>query len=92
MQHCFSGNSLDLRDTLRSMAGPYMNLGWLYPGSTCSDQVGSTGAKNMPVLPGPTTPLRQVLNHQFEPRPNSSLTAGLLLYKISVIVVVLNKR
>jgi len=46
-------------------------------------EVVSTGANNVPVLPGPGTALRQVFNHQFRPRPNGfSTTVSYVLLKI----------
>ena len=44
-----------------------------------SGQLVSTGANNLPVLPGPATALHQVLNHHFKPGPNSSPASGFTL-------------
>lgn len=66
-QHPYAGSNLGTRDALSSASGPYMSPGWLYPKSTPSGPLGSTGANNLPSLRRPATPFHQVLNHQFKP-------------------------
>jgi len=55
---------------------PYMSPP--VPGSTPSGHLWSTGTNNVPVLPGPATPLHEVLSHQFKPWYNSFPTGVLL--------------
>jgi len=62
----FSGSSQGPRDAFPSAAGPYMSPEWLHPGPSPSGRAGSTGANDLPVPPGPATPLHQVLSHQFK--------------------------
>ena len=57
---------------------------WAQGSSTPSAQVGSTGANNLPVLPGPATPLHQVLNQRFKPWPNGSITESYYTFHLGL--------
>jgi len=65
----FSGSSQGPRDALPSAAGPCMSPEWLHPGPSPSGWEESTDANNLPVPPGPATPL-----HQLKPRPYQPCT------------------
>lgn len=82
MKGFYSYTTLLLRKQPRCKRDLLFNSWSLYehrvaPPSTPSGHLGSTGANNLPMFPGPDTAFHQLLNHQFKPWPNSTPTPHL---------------
>ena len=76
IQYSPSTNNLASRNTLPSMASPYMSPGWLHP----FQLLGEHRCKQFACAPWAATALHQVLNHQFKPCSNSSSTDSFQLH------------